>query len=337
MPIICETYTAPDAWASYFINGDSSGLEAREIARADAWAESLPGPVVSTEEGDSWFAWRYDADSFCGYLGATVAAYTVHRQGTKEEAEADNARRALDAAQVAALEAEALADEDGGPEALEAQAKADKAEAAALARNYAAQANLGRLEALERARPVLEAQEGESLLSDVAPARGWHILAEAQGRRYYLGTHAFYSDAQADAAAWQSRYSGAWPGGVGLFLADTRRAAINGGAAELLAAADSRWSNRGPWSLVAWAWAGGVLVPIARQLSSGLETHEMIPGLARAWRDQVAAWWPGKIGACYLVNLGAGLVLDALEDESKPGRLPGLDWFGAEIAQDVPA
>jgi hypothetical protein len=30
-------YTAPSAWASYFINGDDSGLEPEEKTQADKW------------------------------------------------------------------------------------------------------------------------------------------------------------------------------------------------------------------------------------------------------------------------------------------------------------
>ena len=37
------TSTAPAYWASYVINGDSSGMEDKEIAACDAWLATLAG------------------------------------------------------------------------------------------------------------------------------------------------------------------------------------------------------------------------------------------------------------------------------------------------------
>jgi hypothetical protein len=52
--------TAPSVWASYLINGDASGIDAEEIAAADAWLtrEGLPTPVDCEDAG---FRWRHDA------------------------------------------------------------------------------------------------------------------------------------------------------------------------------------------------------------------------------------------------------------------------------------
>lgn len=53
--------TAPSAWASYLIDGDTSGLDAGEQAVIDDWmkAEGVPGIPVTCE--DAGFCWRHDA------------------------------------------------------------------------------------------------------------------------------------------------------------------------------------------------------------------------------------------------------------------------------------
>lgn len=63
------TYTAPSSWASYFINGDDSGLEEDEKRAADdflAWAV-LGAPVSCEDAGfirrpDSFAVYPYAAD-----------------------------------------------------------------------------------------------------------------------------------------------------------------------------------------------------------------------------------------------------------------------------------
>ena len=91
MPILCEHFTAPASWASYLVNGDDSGLRPGDRARADAWAATLPGPIVDAEEAG--FSWHHDAQGVTGPLGATVARYTVHRQASAQEALEDAQER----------------------------------------------------------------------------------------------------------------------------------------------------------------------------------------------------------------------------------------------------
>jgi len=40
-------YRLPEAWASYLINGDSSGLEDAEIEKVDAWLDAKAGKLLS--------------------------------------------------------------------------------------------------------------------------------------------------------------------------------------------------------------------------------------------------------------------------------------------------
>ncbi|MEY9235376.1 hypothetical protein ABIF78_007699 [Bradyrhizobium japonicum] len=68
------TGTAPSHWASYFINGDASGMEDEEIAQADAFAAWLGGSIVDCE--DAGFMRYHDAQPF-GTLAADCQTYTA--------------------------------------------------------------------------------------------------------------------------------------------------------------------------------------------------------------------------------------------------------------------
>lgn len=58
--------TAPSHWASYLINGDSSGLEDDDIAQCDAWIEREGmGTPVSCE--DAGFIRWHDANKECPF------------------------------------------------------------------------------------------------------------------------------------------------------------------------------------------------------------------------------------------------------------------------------
>lgn len=69
------TGTAPSHWASYFINGDASGMTDDEIAQADRFAEWLGGDIVDCE--DAGFMWAHDARRVCGALAADCQTYTA--------------------------------------------------------------------------------------------------------------------------------------------------------------------------------------------------------------------------------------------------------------------
>jgi hypothetical protein len=72
------TATAPSYWASYFINGDASGMEAAEIEAADKFADWLGGSIVDCE--DDGFRKYHDAYQFYP-LAADCAVYTALLSG----------------------------------------------------------------------------------------------------------------------------------------------------------------------------------------------------------------------------------------------------------------
>lgn len=82
MKIQVRTYTLPQYWASYLVNGDASGLDAGEKAKADKWlaataAEFLSFGIVSTvddSEQDFAPAWRFD----CATLAGAAVDYVAH-------------------------------------------------------------------------------------------------------------------------------------------------------------------------------------------------------------------------------------------------------------------
>ena len=62
-----NTITGPDFWASYFVNGDASGLNAQEKAQADAWLKregvAHVVDVARDDDGEGReprFTWCYD-------------------------------------------------------------------------------------------------------------------------------------------------------------------------------------------------------------------------------------------------------------------------------------
>ena len=65
--------TAPSAWASYLINGDSSGIESIDVEQCDAWIArcdiGLPHDC-----NDAGFRWHHDADVECP-VGADCQHY----------------------------------------------------------------------------------------------------------------------------------------------------------------------------------------------------------------------------------------------------------------------
>jgi hypothetical protein len=62
--------TGAAQWASYFINGDASGLSDEERKPADDWCERELGPNDAIVDcGEPYFTWHYDL-----YTGAPFAA-----------------------------------------------------------------------------------------------------------------------------------------------------------------------------------------------------------------------------------------------------------------------
>jgi hypothetical protein len=84
-PVVIQT-AAPAYWASYLVNGDSSGLDQREIDLADKWqAGHAPAYVVSVATDENglhespYFSWHYgliSGDDSCG--GGELVDYILH-------------------------------------------------------------------------------------------------------------------------------------------------------------------------------------------------------------------------------------------------------------------
>lgn len=71
----------PVYWASYLINGDSSGLEDGEQEQIDAFlAYEVPDYQCVAVSDDSWFAHSNDAND----IGGDVATYTFHKFNQEE-------------------------------------------------------------------------------------------------------------------------------------------------------------------------------------------------------------------------------------------------------------
>lgn len=70
-----QTATAPSHWATYLVNGDSSGLEPAELEQANRFAEWLGGSIVSCE--DAGFMWTHDAMRVCGALASDCQTFTA--------------------------------------------------------------------------------------------------------------------------------------------------------------------------------------------------------------------------------------------------------------------
>lgn len=66
-----EEYILPSCWASWLLNGDSSGLEECDKKKCDSWAEKHP-VLSAVAVGESYYCVRNDADTLAG----DVAEYT---------------------------------------------------------------------------------------------------------------------------------------------------------------------------------------------------------------------------------------------------------------------
>ena len=77
--IDCTTATAPEHWASLFVNGDESGMESSDVKAAEAWAESLaPWRVVGVGDSVGFMRW-HDAARHCPYA-ADCAEFILHKE-----------------------------------------------------------------------------------------------------------------------------------------------------------------------------------------------------------------------------------------------------------------
>lgn len=82
--------TGAAAWASYLVNGDSSGLEAREIELADKWAAGIAPyrvvDVVRDSEGnaqDPYFSWSFGLYTGAPESGGELLDYVTHKDSSE--------------------------------------------------------------------------------------------------------------------------------------------------------------------------------------------------------------------------------------------------------------
>ena len=77
-------YTLPAFWASYLINGDSSGLEDKEAAQIDAFltGEGLRDPLGCSEDNGN-FCTFHDARPY-GVLACDCLTYTFEVQSCQK-------------------------------------------------------------------------------------------------------------------------------------------------------------------------------------------------------------------------------------------------------------
>ena len=78
-PYTYDTIPGPAAYASYYINGDASGLEAEEVRAADEWLEvhDVFDVIDCSDEAyfsSSTFAWGHTP-----YRAGDVLDYTIMR------------------------------------------------------------------------------------------------------------------------------------------------------------------------------------------------------------------------------------------------------------------
>ena len=77
---------APATWASYFINGDASGLEDAEIAAADRWLERESKGCEFfdiVDCGEAYFGRWFDDWGQPGVTGGDLVEYTALYRETK--------------------------------------------------------------------------------------------------------------------------------------------------------------------------------------------------------------------------------------------------------------
>ena len=88
---IVSIETGAAHWASYLVNGDSSGLDPQEIELADKWAAALaPAYVVAIadceetgQSQDPRFTWHYALHTGADCAGGEVVDYVLHTPAEK--------------------------------------------------------------------------------------------------------------------------------------------------------------------------------------------------------------------------------------------------------------
>jgi len=78
-PYTFDTIKGPAAYASYYINGDASGLEEDEIRRADEWLEIHDVFDVIDCSDEPEFSSSSDAWGHTPYRAGDVLDYTIMR------------------------------------------------------------------------------------------------------------------------------------------------------------------------------------------------------------------------------------------------------------------
>jgi len=77
------TYKLPAYWASYLINGDSSGLEESELQTVDSFLQANKDPHF-VDCGEQYFAWYNDASTIqkpgdvCDYVAHVIISPMRH-------------------------------------------------------------------------------------------------------------------------------------------------------------------------------------------------------------------------------------------------------------------
>ena len=85
MEIETDTIEAPSFWACYLINGDSSGMEDREIDDANAFESKLleKGWNIACPDGEAFFG-SYFFPSEGRELGCHSLEYPIYREVRRE-------------------------------------------------------------------------------------------------------------------------------------------------------------------------------------------------------------------------------------------------------------
>ena len=74
--MVTEKILGAAYWASYFINGDASGLDDEEQAAADKWFEDNEVIDVIDCDDESHFSWSYGFHADPRFKGGELLEYT---------------------------------------------------------------------------------------------------------------------------------------------------------------------------------------------------------------------------------------------------------------------